>query len=227
MPFHNIRCNKGWWTRDRVLTALAQAMKEIQCPLPCADSDWNRIKKGRMDWPTSRKVLEYYGSIARAWLSAGAPREWVTLRNLDWLPHEDAYLIQHAGIKTLAVIAKDLRRSYQSVRGRLSRNIGITARANQGFFSAAELAKEYQCPYYRVRMALRKGQIKGCFDKVRNSWQVDLKDLTPKAKDILKAPKLHSYKTTSSDLGDYYERHGLSRTIIGGKVTVVDRKAGQ
>lgn len=34
MPFPNFHGRNRWWTRDRVLTALAQAMKEIQGPLP-------------------------------------------------------------------------------------------------------------------------------------------------------------------------------------------------
>ncbi len=224
MPFPNFHGNKRWWTRNRVLTALAQAMSEIQGPLPCADSAWSRIKKGRWDWPPAIRVLEYFGAMARAWLAAGAPRERVTLRNLNWLPEEDGYLLEHAGEKTLADIARDLRRSYQAVRSRLSKNIGITARANQGFISAAELAKEYQCPYYRVRTALAAGKIPGRFDRCRNRWQVDMAQLPPLAKAILKAPKLHSYKTTPPDLGDYYKRYGLKRAVIEGKITVVERK---
>ena len=224
MPFPNFHGRKRWWTRDRVLIALAQAMDEIQGPLPCVDRNWSHMKKGRLDWPTSSKVLEYFGSMARAWLAAGAPRERVTLRNLDWLSQEDEYLLEHAGIKTLRDIARDLLRSYQSVRCRLAKNLGITARANQGFLSAAELAREYQCPYHRVRCALRAGPIKGHFDKVRNRWQVDLKELTAEGEAILKTPKLHSYKRTPPDLGNYYERYGLKRTVIEGIVTVVPRQ---
>ncbi len=219
----NYHGKERWWTRERVLSALASAMSEIEGPLPCSDAAWNRIKKGRFDWPISIRVLEYFGSMARAWLSAGAPRDRVMLTNLPWSAQEETYLLEHAGKETLREIAKKLRRSYGSVRTRLNKNFKIAARANQGYLSAAELAKEFQCPYHRVRTALAEGVIPGTFDTVRNRWQVELTTMTPRAEAILKAPKLHSYKTIPTDLGDYYDRYGLKRTVIEGKVKVVPK----
>jgi hypothetical protein len=224
MPYPNFRGNRRWWTRERVLTALQQAIKELHGPLPCADYKWNEVKKGRLDWPPASRVLEYFGAMGRAWLAAGAPRSRVILRNIAWTASEQAYLLEHAGNETLSVIARRLRRSYQSVRARLSKNLKITARANQGLLSAAELSREFHCSYHRIRRALGSGQIKGSFDQVRNRWQIDTVELTPQALAILTAPKLHSYKTTPPDLGDYYRRHGLMRKIIDGKMMVVNIK---
>lgn len=47
---------------------------------------------------------------------------------------------------------------------------------------------------------------------------VDIMDLTPEAKALLSAPKSHSYKTCPPDLGDYYHRYGIRRTLIDGGI---------
>lgn len=221
MAFPNCIGNKRLWTRGKVLAGLVRAASEIQGQLPCGDAAYNEIKKGHLDWPTSHRVLEFFGSMARGWLAAGAPKTRISLKNIDWTPAEDAYLKEHAGNKTLEQIAAHLRRTYGGVKARLNIYLGISARGNQGFFSAAELAKEYGCPYHRVRTALAEGKIHGKFDRCRNRWQVDLARLTPTAKAILEAPKLHSYKNSPPDLGDYYQRHGLRREKVNGQMVTV------
>jgi len=160
--------------------------------------------------------------MARGWLVAGASRHRISLKNIDWTPEEDGYLLEEAGILTLEYIAAKLRRSYAAVRDRLNKKYGIESRHNQGYLSAAELSKEYGCPYHRVRTALVEGRIPGRYDEVRNRWQVDPGNLTPAAEAILKAPKLHSYKNSQTDLGDYYQRYGLRRTMVDGRVMVVE-----
>lgn len=212
--------NRRIWTEERVLEALRRAATEIQGPLPCVDSGWNRIKKGRLDWPGSNRVLEYFGSMGRAWLAAGADKSRVSLRNIAWTPEEDEYILENAGTMTLQSIGRHLCRSYGSVRVRLQAH-GVRARSNNGYFSAAELAKEFRCPYHRVRKALHDGVISGRYDRIRNRWGVDLAQLTPAALEILRAPKTHSYKNSPSDLGDYLERHGLRRRLINGVLTIV------
>ncbi|MBA7687307.1 hypothetical protein ES703_95768 [subsurface metagenome] len=221
MAFPNYIGKKRLWTREKVLAGLMRAASKIQGRLPCRDAAYNKIKKGHLDWPTSHRVLEFFGSMARGWLAAGAPKTRISLKNIDWTPAEETYLKEHAGEKTLEEIAAYLRRSYGGVKTRLNKNVGISARGNQGFFSAAELAKEYGCPYHRVRTALAEGKIPGKFDQCRNRWQVDLIELTPAAKAILEAPKLHSYKNSPTDLGDYYYRYGLRRQKINGQMVMV------
>lgn len=203
------------------MAGLVRAASEIQGQLPCRDAAYNGIKKGHLDWPTSHRVLEFFGSMARGWLAAGAPKTRISLQNINWTPTEETYLKAHAGEKTLEEIATYLRRSYGGVKTRLNKNIGISARGNQGFFSAAELAKEFGCPYHRVRTALAEGKIHGKFDRCRNRWQVDLARLTLAAKAILEAPKLHSYKNSPPDLGDYYQRYGLRRQKVNGQMVMV------
>ncbi len=223
MPFPNFIGRRRFWTQERVLESLTLASREIKGPLPCCDAVYNRIKKGRLDWPTSHRILEYFGSMARAWLATGVRRGRVSLKNTDWTSEEDEYLLEKAGDITLKAIATHLGRSYSAVRARLNKNYRTSSRHNQGYFSAAELSKKFNCPYHRVRDALLEQRIVGKFDKIRNRWQVDLVDLTPEAEDILKAPKLHSYKNSATDLGNYYERHELRRTIVDGRVKVVAR----
>ena len=223
MPFPNFIGNKRFWTKERVVAALVAAATEIKGPLPCRDALYSQVKKGRLDWPPASRVLFYFHSMARGWLAAGAPRHRISLTNIDWTPEEDGYLLDKAGNLTLKDIAAKLRRSYDAVHARLSKKYGIESRHNQGYLSAADLSKEYGCPYHRVRTALLEGRIPGRYDEIRNRWQVDPGNLTSEAKAILKEPKLHSYKKSQTDLGDYYERYGLQRTLVGGRVMVVAR----
>jgi hypothetical protein len=222
MPYPNFCGRRRLWTRENVLVALASVMKELQGPLPCFDHDYNMLKKDRLEWPTSHRILEYFHSMGRAWLAAGANRSRVNLHNIHWLPEEDEYLLEHAGTKTLQEIADHLRRNYQAVRARLNKNHNIASRHNQGYMSAAELSKEYKCSYHRIRTALREGKIKGRFDERRNRWEIDLAEVmaSPIAQIILHRPK-RTHKTFQTDLGNYCERHGLKRTLQGGRMVYV------
>lgn len=203
--------NTRWWTKERVLAGLRKAMKEIKGPLPCRDAKYSRIKNGRYDWPTPGRVLEYFGSMARGWLAAGAPRNRVSLLNIDWTDEDREDLLTFAGVETLEKIGRRLRRSYGSVKRQLY-SIGVTARANQGLFSAAELSKHYQCSYRRVQKLLTGGILKGEYDEERHRWQVDLESITPAAEALLRAPK-RTHKTFPTDMGDYYQRHGIKRVL--------------
>ena len=218
MPFPNYIGKKRLWTKELVDIRLKEAAAEIWGKLPCSDEAWNRIKKGRLDWPPASWILKYYGSISRAWLAVGARPRRVTLRNVAWTLKEEEYLLLRAGNMMLVDIARNLRRSYQAVRSRLNKNLGLRARDNQGYLSAAELAKEYNCPYHRVRDALKGDVIKGRYDKKRNRWHVDMAELTARALLVLTAPKEHSYKSYPPDVGDYYKRYGLKRTMVHGRI---------
>ncbi|MBN1366611.1 MAG: hypothetical protein JW967_01620 [Dehalococcoidales bacterium] len=221
MPFPNYQGRKRLWTKEKVLSALSAAAVEIKGPLPCRDREYCQIKKGRYDWPSALRILEYYHSMARAWLAAGAEPCRVSMHNQDWTAAEDDYLFDYAGNYTLAAIAKHLHRTYDAVKARLNKKYHIQARGNLGYFSAAELAREYNCSCHRIRTALRDGKIKGDFDKVRNRWNIDLGDITPEALLILTAPKrTHKYQPT--DLGDYEQRYGIRRKIINGKTVRIE-----
>ena len=219
MPFPNWIGRKRLWTKERVIAGLTTAAGEIEGPLPCLDASYSRIKKGHLDWPVAARVLGYFGAMARGWLAAGEPMSRVSLHNVPWTEEERTYLLEYAGNHTLKRIAQKLGRSYGAMRGQL-RIIKIASRHNQGYLSAAELAKEYNCSCHRIRQALAEGKIKGRYDRLRNRWQINLKDLTPEAKEILTRPK-RTHKTCATDLGDYYSRFRLKRTIIDGRVIVV------
>ena len=206
-----------------MIEGLKIAVKEIKGPLPCSDADYNRLKKGRFDLPPATRVLEFFHSMARGWLSAGAARNRVSLKNVPWTPREDTYLLTVAGELPLDVIAQRMCRSRNSVRSRLGKVYRIESRHNLGYFSAADLAKEFGCPYHRVKTALHEGRITGFYDPVRHRWQVDLADLDKETIALLKAPKTHSHKYSETDLGDYYQRYGLKRTLVNGRVKVVKK----
>lgn len=47
---------------------------------------------------------------------------------------------------------------------------------------------------------------------------VDLAELTPEAIALLSSPKSKSYKTFAPDLGDYYHRYRIKRSLIDGRI---------
>lgn len=223
MPFPclGFRGNQRLWTKEKVLEGLARAAQETMGPLPCCDATYNRIKKGHLDWPCSRRVLQYFGSMARGWMATGASFNRISLHNIDWTDEEKEYLLERAGIDTLAHIASRLGRSYGAVRGQL-RARGTTSRSNQGYVSAAELAKIYSCPYHRVRELLHSGVLTGRYDSRRNRWDIDTTELSHNALLSLRRPK-RTHKNCPTDLGDYYRRYGLCRKLFGDRVLVLKR----
>jgi hypothetical protein len=219
MPWDNWIGKERYWTRERVVEVLKMAAADIDGPLPCGDLLYLAMKE--LGWPPLTRIYEYFGSIARGWLNAGVDERRVALFNVPWIKTEESYLLEHAGKKSLEEIALYLRRSYGAVRRRLYK-LKVKARDNQGLYSAAELAKEYNCPYHRVRDAIGSGRIPGEYDSIRHRWQVDIKKLTPAAEAILQKPKM-THKTSPPDVGDYMKRHGLYRKFIDGHTVVVGR----
>ena len=211
MPFPNYIGKRRFWTRERVIAALAAAAQEIKGPLPCLDANYNRLKKGRLDWPTSHRILEYFGAMARAWVAVGTPMRRVSMRNLDWTPEEKEFLLNHAGKMQLKNIAKKLGRSYPAVRKELQA-FNIRARDNEGYLSAAQMAKELPCSCDRLRRLLNDGLVpRARFDKIRNRWKIDPIVITPELRAKLTAPR-RTHKTWPLDVGDYYARYGITRS---------------
>lgn len=221
-PSHDFHGKVRYWTKERVTRALAMVADEIDGPLPCLDEEYSRLKKGHLEWPSTGRILEYYHSMARAWLAAGISMDRVTMHNQMWTPDEDEYLLQHAGRKTFEQMAKHLGRTRSAVKERLNRYHNTHARHNQGFYSAAELAKEYKCSCHRIRIALREGKIKGQYNDRLHRWEIDILDVwaSPQALIILNRPK-RTWKNGETDLGDYYRRHGLKRTMMEGRMVAV------
>ncbi len=207
------------WTRGKVIEGLQAAAKEFN-PIPTSDGIYNLAKKGRYDWPPAANIYMYFDAFPQAWLAAGVDPKRIKLQCAKWTEEETEYLLDHAGNMKLVSIAKHLRRSYGAVRGRL-RFRKTKARHNQGYLSAAELAKYYKCPYHRVREALVTGKIKGFRNSIRKDWQVDLADLNSQALELLQQPKLKSHRNSPPDVGDYEKRHGLKRTVVDGKTVRV------
>ncbi len=221
MPFPNWIGKKKYWTKDLVLKRLKKIGRTLEGPLP----NWNEyqdLKTGKLDWPPPKIITGYFGSMQRGWLAAGFNSTRVKLFNVKWLPWEDEYLLEHAGRDTLQKIAEHLYRSYPAVRARIGKTHNTHARANQGYYSAAELAREYNCSCHRIRTALQEGKIKGRFDRKLHRWEIDIADVWSSAAAlmILKRPK-RTWKTKPTDLGDYYRRYGLKRIMVNGKLTTV------
>jgi len=204
-----------FWTEQRTLDALKEVAKELKV-LPTSDDLYNSLKKGRFEWPPACYIYRYFRTFPNAWATAGAGKARIDKANAKWTEEEDEYLLDYAGNVKLEAIAKRLGRSYGSVRGRLRWHDHLKARHNQGYLSAAELAKYFGCSYHRVRKLLLDGLIKGYKSKVRNEWQVDFGDIDDEARARLSRAKI-THKQSPVDVGDYGVRHGLCRRKIDGR----------
>lgn len=204
-----------FWTEQRTLEALKEVTKQLEI-LPTSDDLYNSLKKGRFEWPPACYIYRYFKTFPNAWLIAGVDKSRIDKAHAKWTEEEDEYLLDHAGNVKLEAIAKRLGRSYGSVRGRLRWHNHLKARHNQGYLSAAELAKYFGCSYHRVRRLLLGGLIKGFRSKIRNEWQIDLADIDDETRARLSRPKI-THKRSPVDIGDYDIRHGLCRRNIDGR----------
>ncbi len=204
-----------FWTEQRTLDALKEVAKDLKV-LPTSDDLYNSLKKGRFDWPPASYIYRYFQTFPNAWTAAGVGKSRIDKAHAKWTEKEDEYLLDHAGNIKLETIARTLGRSYGSVRGRLRWHDHLKARHNQGYLSAAELAKYFNCSYHRVRRLLLNGSIKGFRSRIRTEWQVDLADINDEARAMLSRAKI-THKQSPVDVGDYSIRHGLCRRKIDGR----------
>jgi hypothetical protein len=215
-----------YWTEERVLEGLRKFIAETRGELPTSDDVYMPLQKGRRDLPAALYVYRYFRSFPIAWRAAGAPKSRLNFTNAKWREADVEYLLEHAGTIRLEDIAVHLGRTYQAVRAKIGgKGLGITARANQGLLSASLLAKEFNTSYHRVCTLLAAGNLPGYFNERRHCWQVDLGDLTEEHKALLGAPR-DTHKNTPVDRGDYYQRYGLMRTMVDGRLKVVKKERG-
>lgn len=216
--------NRRYWTRPRILQGLKRAMAAIEGPLPTTDVPYGRMKRGHADWPPLARIRDELGTLWEAWLAAGADPSRVRPRFREWTEADDTFLLEHAGDNlTLAEIGRRLGRTYGAVRSRL-RELGVRARDNPGHLSATQVAKLFNAPHSRVTHLLATGVIPGEFDSTRNRWRVRLEDLADEHYALLRAPKTRSYRSTPPDVGDYYTRYGIRRSLIDGKIVRVEER---
>lgn len=211
-----------FWTRERVIAGLVFASFEIEGQLPNSDRPYLVMKKGRYDWPPVTRIYEYFGTMSDAWEAAGLEKSRISRDYHQWMPDDEEYLMEHAGEKTLKQIGKHLRRSWSACKRRLY-DLHLKARDNQGFFTAAEVSKEYNCSYDRVRRLIISGEIPCRYDPPRNRYQIHPDALTADVIKRLQAPRI-THKTEPLDKGDYEKRHRLQRRRINGKVMRIDKE---
>lgn len=210
------RGGKRYWTRERTLEGLRAFVATTRGQLPNSDHDYSVLKKGHMEWPPASRVLEYCGSMADAWLAAGAPRSRYTRQWAPWTQEDDDYLLEHAGHETLRIIAARLGRTAGSCKRRLYDLGAGRARDAAGYLSMQQVAAEYNCPLARVKRLVASGELPAHKVKGGHYWRIDPGDCERIA-GKLRAPK-RTYRRTRPDLGDYERRYGYRRTIVNGRM---------
>lgn len=199
-----------WWTKERVIEALADYAARNRGPLPTSDHVYGKVKKGHNEWPPQARVLEYFGSMADAWAAVPGTKGRFTRGWVAWTQGDDDYLLEHAGNVTLKRIAKALGRSWPACKRRLYDLQAGRARDVSGYMSALQVAKEYQCPADRVTRLIASGELKAHRVQGGHYWRIDPMDAEAVAAK-LRAPR-KTQKVKPLDVGDYRKRYGLSRT---------------
>lgn len=207
------------WSKEACMQALAGHIETSAGRLPI-HRDYDRIKKG-VDLPPSARLYEVFGGIARAWLTAGAPRSRVPLLKDEWQPDEDQVLLELAGSLPLQVIGKRLHRSWSACKRRLY-DLGTNARNNQGTYSAHQLAAELGCPIDRVSVAIHDGRLPATkAPGIPNRWQIDPALISAELRSELARPNGRQYRSWTYDeitLALNMRWIGFSFDRIGGKL---------
>ena len=233
VPFDYESYTPGWgkspgrrtyWTPERVMEGLRLFAARHKGMLPNSDHEYSRLKKGHMEYPTAVSVLRLHGTMADAWEAMGAGRQRVTRGWVPWSQTDDDYLLDHAGLQTLKVIAKHLGRGWAACKRRLYDLGAGRARDVSGHLSAMQVARLYDCPLSRVKQLIASGELKAHRVQGGNYWRID-PGACERIQAKLSAPKRKSYRTTPANHGDYDRRYGLMRVRIDGKVVRVPRPA--
>lgn len=213
-----------YWTRERTIEGLRAFARSNRGRLPTADAAYNVIKKGHTEWPTGQKVLEYFRSMANAWAAAGVSKSRYNRGWNEWSEDDDAYLLEHAGEETLKLIAAHLGRTWPACKRRLYDLKAGRARDVPGWMSAMQVAKEYNCPLARVIRLIETGKLPAFKVKGGHYWRINPID-AEHIRELLRAPKTHSYKNSPPDIGNYEKRYGLRRVQVNGITVRVEKSA--
>lgn len=152
-----------YWNRDRVEAALRHLITASTGPLPAGSREYSNFKVGRPDMPAAASIQRHMltpaiPTFGHLWLSLDAPRSRVKILGGRWTADEDEYLFTTAGERTLPEIGQRLHRSAAACKRRLY-DYGTTARNNQGYMSARQVAGEYGCDVYRVTRLIAEGHL--------------------------------------------------------------------
>ena len=162
-----------YWTRERVIQGMQAAAGEIGY-FPERYRDYERHRAGNPDWPPARVIWKLGRTLddgrnaspnnaARAtWRKAMALAgiEVSGMRFALWTEKDDQFLLDNAGRLTLKEIAKELGRSWEACKRRLSQK-GVRARDAQGFWTMSQLAQAHNIPLSRIKTGLRTGRLRG------------------------------------------------------------------
>lgn len=200
---------KRWWTRERVVAALADYAARNRGPLPTDQGAYQRAKGGHYEWPPAARVLEFFETMADAWEAVPGTKGRHTRGKAAWTQAEDDLLLSLAGEWTLKVIAPRLNRSWAACKRRLYDLGAGRARDVSGYLSALQVAAEYGCPADRVTRLIASGELKAHKVTGGHYWRIDPLDAAAIAA-RLRAPR-RTQKRRPLDVGDYRRRYGLRR----------------
>ena len=168
---------RRYWTRERCIEVLRQLTRKISGPLPANQHTYNAMKRGKL-WPPARRLVEYFGTIAQAWLAAGVPRSHIDRKRQPWSDKEKDYLLDHAGAIPLTELAARLDRTYSGVRTMLgSKGFKLKARENQGYLSALKAAHELNLPYWTVLSLIQLGLLRSRYSAPLHRHLIDPMDV--------------------------------------------------
>ena len=120
-----------------------------------------------------------------------------------WTQEEDEWLEDNIGRGMVQFMSSRLGRSPRAIQHRLQ--LLGSHRAADGMLTAAEVAKEYRCPLYRVLRLVRAGTLPTYPIAGSRYYRIDPTDCERIA-DTLTAPKA-THRGSPPDMGDYRQRY--------------------
>jgi len=145
-----------------------------------------------------------------------APKaETATRHRQPWTEEEDALLLDHLGPGMLRFVSSVLGRSEIAVWQRLYYTHKAPARDADGYLSLSAVAREYDCPRWRVMRLVREGCLPAKRGNGSRYWRIDPVD-AERVQALLSAPK-RTHRDAPPDVGDWAKRYGYTYRRIDGK----------
>ena len=209
------------WTEARIAEAVRRVYRHLG-HVP-QSREWWALARAGWALPRSPLLQRFARTKGRGLFQRALIRAGVRLRPSDgngkpvwnearWSRQQTDFLLENAGVLTLAEIGRRLGRSYGACRRRLF-DLGTTARTARGWYTGQTVAQELNCPVTRVYTALRSGRLKGVRPPGRPYWQIDPATVEA-AREWLCAPK-RTHKGTPPRTTDWYATNNVRRNGAG------------
>jgi len=132
-----------------------------------------------------------------------------------WTPEEDALLLDSLRPGGVRFVSSNMGRSERAICKRVFEVLKLKTRDADGYLSLSAIAREYECPRWRVMHLVQSGHLPAKRANGSRYWRIDPGD-AERIHAMLSAPKL-THRDAPPDVGDWAKRYGYTYRRIDGK----------